>query len=197
MAAAGWLWPAGVCGCSAGLWRGGGGCLAAAPAGSGWLAAGGAAGVVGLVVLPGGQDALVADGQQACCPEGERDQAGLAAPAAGDAGGGGVFDGGEGAFGAGAPGVGAPPLRSGVVVFLPGLGRDVRGDGDGLLGAAGGRVLRRGEDFGPVAGERHGGGAERAADLARGGRAGDAVVAVGIVAGEPSELVAGGGGGGA
>src|SRR5260370_353018 len=52
-----------------------------------------------------------------------------------------------------------------VVVFLAGLGRDLGRDGDGLLGAAGGRVFGRGEDLGPVAAGQHGGGAERAADL--------------------------------
>ena len=58
------------------------------------------------------------------------------------------------AFGAGAPGVGAPVGRGGVVVFLPGLRRDLRGDGDGLLGAAGGRVFWRGEDLRAGCGRR-------------------------------------------
>ena len=87
---------------------------------------GGSAGVVGLAGVVGVQDALVADGQQAGDPQGERGQARQAAPAAGDAGGGGVLDGGEGALGAGAPGVGAPVRWGRVVVFLPGLGRDLR-----------------------------------------------------------------------
>ena len=39
--------------------------------------------------------------------------------------------------------------------------------------------------------EGHRGGAERAAEFARGGGAGDAVVAVGVVGGEPAEFVAG------
>jgi hypothetical protein len=52
-------------------------------------------------------------------------------------------------------------------------------------------VLRRGEDLGPAAVKEHGRGAEGAADLAHGGRAGDAVVAVGIVGGEAAELVTG------
>jgi hypothetical protein len=82
-------------------------------------------------------------------------QAGEAAPAAGDAGGGGVFDGGVDALGGGAPPVGPPPLRRGVVVFLPGLGRHLGWHGDGLLGAAGGRVAGRGEDLGPVPAEQH------------------------------------------
>jgi hypothetical protein len=77
-------------------------------------------------------------------------------------------------------------------VFLAGLGGHVRGDGDGLLGAAGREVLRRGQDLRPVAGERHGRRAERAADLAHGGGALHPVVAVGVVAGDPAELVAGG-----
>ena len=76
-------------------------------------------------------------------------------------------------------------------MFLPGLGRDAGPDGDGLLGAAGGRVLGRGEDLGPVPVQGHRLRAERAADLARGGGAGDAVVAVGVVGGVPAELVAG------
>ena len=36
-------------------------------------------------------------------------------------------------------------------MFLPGFGGYVRWDGDGLLLAAGGQVLGRGEDLGPVA----------------------------------------------
>ena len=92
---------------------------------------------------------------------------------------------------AGAAGVGAAVRRRGVVVFLPGLRRDVRPDGEGLLGAAGRRVLRRGEDLRPGAVEGHGVRAERAAEFARGGGAGDAVVAVGVVGGEPAELVPG------
>ena len=111
------------------LWRRGGELArAGAPAfaGSGRQAGCGAAGVVLLAGVPGGQDALVADGEQAGEPERERGQAHEAAPAAGDVVAGGVLDGGEGSFGAGAAGVGAAPGRGGVVVFLPGLGRDVR-----------------------------------------------------------------------
>src|ERR1700684_1752322 len=61
---------------------------------------------------------------------------------------------------AGRRGAGGGPLSrgppgavglGGVVVFLPGFGGYVRGDGDGLLLAAGGRVLGRGEDLGPAA----------------------------------------------
>jgi hypothetical protein len=76
-------------------------------------------------------------------------------------------------------------------VFLAGFSCDVRADGDGLLSAAGRRVLGRGEDLGPVPVQRHGGGPERAADLAGDSGAGGAVVAVGVVAGVPAELVAG------
>jgi hypothetical protein len=76
-------------------------------------------------------------------------------------------------------------------VFLRGLGEHVRRDGDGLLGAAGLVVLRGPEDLGPVPVQGHRGGAERAADLAHGGGAGDAVVAVFVVGGEAAELVAG------
>jgi hypothetical protein len=65
------------------------------------------------------------------------------------------------------------------------------GDGDGLLGAAGGRVAGRGEDLGAVAGERHRFRAELAADFAHDCGAGDAVVAVGVVGGVPAELVPG------
>jgi hypothetical protein len=64
----------------------------------------------------------------------------------------------------------------GVVVFLRGLGQDVRGDGEGLLGAAGGRVGGRGEDLGAVPVQCHRGGTERAADLAHDRGAHDAVV---------------------
>jgi hypothetical protein len=52
-------------------------------------------------------------------------------------------------------------------------------------------VFWRGEDLGPVAGERHGGRVQRAAGLAHGRGAGDPVVAVGVVAGDAAELVAG------
>jgi len=76
-----------------------------------------------LAGVPGGEDALVADREQAGEPQGERGDAGQAAPAAGDAGGGGVLDGGEGALGAGAPRVGAAVGRGWVVVFLAGLGK--------------------------------------------------------------------------
>ena len=56
-------------------------------------------------------------------------------------------------------------------------------------------MLGRGEDLRPVAGQRHGGRAQRAADLAHGRGAHDPVVAVGVVAGDLAELVAGGLGG--
>ena len=64
-----------------------------------------------LAGVPGGQDALVADGEQAGQPEHERCQAHEPGPAAGDVVGGGVLGGGEGSLGAGAPGVGLPVLR--------------------------------------------------------------------------------------
>ena len=73
----------------------------------------------------------------------------------------------------------------------PGLRGDLGRDGDGLLGAAGWRVLRRGEDLGPVAIQGHGGWAERAADLAQDSGAHHPVVAVAVVAGDPAELVPG------
>jgi hypothetical protein len=102
VAAAGWVAP--------GLWRRCGGQagegLAAPAPGSGGQAGGGTAGVVVLAGVPGGQDALVADGEQAGEPEGEQGQAHDPRPAAGDVVGGGVFGGGEGPLGAGAPGVG-------------------------------------------------------------------------------------------
>jgi hypothetical protein len=81
------------------------------------------------------------------------------------------------------------------VVFLPGFRVHLGRDGDRLLGAAGLRVFGRGEDFGSVPVQPHRGGAERAADLAGGGGALDAVVAVGVVGGEAAEFVAGGFGG--
>src|SRR5580700_2637900 len=102
---------------------------------------------------------------------------------AGDVVAGGVLDGGEAALGAAAAGVGAAPGRRRVVVLLPGFRVHGRRDGDRLLGAAGLGVLWRGEDLGPVPVQGHRRRAERAADLARGGRAGDPVVAVGVVAG--------------
>src|SRR5258707_1169689 len=48
-----------------------------------------------------------------------------------------------------------------------------------------------GEDLGPVPVQGHRAGAQRAADLACDGGAGDAVVAVGVVGGVPAELVPG------
>ena len=177
-----------------GLWRccgEAGQGLAAPAAGSGRQAGGGAAGAGFLASVPCGGDALVAGDGQAGGEQQPGGQAHEAAPAAGDVAGGGVFEGGEAAFGAGAAGVGAAVRGGGVVVFLRGLGQGVRGDGEGLLGAAGGRVLRRGEDLGPVPVQGHGGRAERAADLAHDRGAHDAVVAVGVVAGDAAELVAG------
>src|SRR5262249_29446087 len=85
----------------------------------------------------------------------------------------------------------AAPGRGRVVVFLRGLGEHVRGDGDGLLGAAGLGVLRELQDLGPVPVQGHRGGAQRAADLAHGGQAPDPVVAVMVVSGEAAEVVAG------
>ena len=154
-------------------------------------AGGGAAGVVGLAGIPGVQDALVADGEQAGQPQVQRGEAGEAAPASGDVAGGGVLDGGKRPLGAGAAGVGPAVGRGRVVVFLPGLGRDLRGDGDGLLGAAGWRMLGQGEDLGAAAAAGHRAGPERAADLAGGGGAGDAVVAVGVIGGDLAEFVPG------
>src|SRR5712691_10846704 len=77
--------------------------LAAPAAGPGRQAGRGASGVVVLAGVPGDQDPLVADGQQAGEPERERGQAGEPGPAAGDVVAGGVLGGGEGPFGAGAP----------------------------------------------------------------------------------------------
>jgi hypothetical protein len=74
------------------------------------VSGGGAAGVVGLAGVPGGQDALVADGEQAGELEHDRGEAREPGPAVGDVVGGGVLGGGEGPFGAGAAGVG-PPVR--------------------------------------------------------------------------------------
>jgi hypothetical protein len=66
------------------LWRGGGEAgegLAAAFAGVGWEAGGGAPGVFGLAGVPGAEDALVAEGEQAGWPQRERGQSREAAPA--------------------------------------------------------------------------------------------------------------------
>src|ERR1019366_4176304 len=114
---------------------------AAPAAGPGREAGGGAAGVVFLASVPWGGDARVAGDGQAGGEQQPGGQAHDPAPAAGDVVGGGVLEGGEDAFGAGAPVIGAAVRGGGVVVFLRGLGQDVRG---------GGRVLGRGEDLGPV-----------------------------------------------
>src|SRR5258708_36588359 len=117
-----------------GLWRRAGEAgegLAAAAPGLGREPGGGALGVAGLAGLPGGEDLLVAGDEQAGEPERERGQAREAAPASGHVVAGGVLGGGEGPLGTGAPCVGAAVRRGGVVVFLPGLGRDFGRDGDG------------------------------------------------------------------
>src|SRR5262249_60645860 len=89
-------------------WSGGeaGGGLAAARAGFRGQAPGGAALVFVLAGVPGGEDPLVADDQQARGEQHEGCQAHEAAPAAGDVVAGGVLGGGEAALGAGAAGVG-------------------------------------------------------------------------------------------
>src|SRR5258708_30352149 len=92
-------------------------------------------------------------------------------------------------LGAGAPVVGATVFRRWVVVFLPGLGGNVRGDGDGLLAAAGGRGCGRGEDLGAPSVQGHGLRPERAADLAHGGGAHEAWGGVRVVGADPAELV--------
>ncbi len=76
-------------------------------------------------------------------------------------------------------------------MFLRGLGEHVRRDGDRLLRAAGLGMFGGLEDLGTVPVQGHGRGAERTADLGHGGGALDAVVTVGVVAGEAAELVAG------
>jgi hypothetical protein len=76
-------------------------------------------------------------------------------------------------------------------VFLGCLGCHAGRDGDGLLGAAGGGLVWRGEDLGPLPVQGHGRGAERAAGLPRGGGAGDPVVAVSVVSGKFPEFVTG------
>jgi hypothetical protein len=80
---------------------------------------------------------------------------------------------------------------AGVVVFLAGFGVDGGSDGDGVLGAAGRRVGWRVENLGVVEAECERVGFERAAQFAGRCRAGDAVVAVGVVGGLASEFVAG------
>src|SRR6516162_3655936 len=110
----------------------GAGC-AAPTAGFGRQAGCGAAGGGGLAGVEGGQDALVAEGQQAGEPEHEGSRAHQPGPEAGGVVAGGVLGGGEGPLGAGAPGVGPPLCLGGVVLFLPGFGGHVRRDGDRLL----------------------------------------------------------------
>jgi hypothetical protein len=72
-----------------------------------------------------------------------------------------------------------------------GFWRDAGAGGDGLLGAAGVWVFRRGEDLWPVPGQCRGRGAERVADLPGDGGAGQPAVAVGVLAGVDAELVTG------
>jgi hypothetical protein len=81
-----------------GLWRGGerGETLAVLLAGFRRQAEPGPARGLGPAGVERGEDALIADGQQAGDPQGERGQARQPAPAAGDAGGCRVLDGGEG-----------------------------------------------------------------------------------------------------
>src|SRR5258706_57090 len=111
----------------------------------------------------------------------------LAAPPG--AGADGCLPGGEGADGRfGLAGVaGARGGARGCAGVLPGDRRWGRGVARGAPVMA----VRRGEDLGPVAAEGHRCRAERAADLAGDGGAGDAVVAVGVVGGVPAELVPG------
>src|SRR6266542_357409 len=148
--AAGWLRTGGA---AARLWRGGGeaGERLAAPLAGFWREAGcGAAGVLVLAGVECGEDALVADGEQAGGEQRDRGQSHEPAPAAADVVAGRVLDGGEGPLGGGAPGVGPAVRLGGVVVFLRGLGVHLRRHGDGLLGAARRGVLGRGEDLGPL-----------------------------------------------
>src|SRR5947208_9520230 len=107
-----------IAGAGLGRCGGGGEGLAAPAAGPGWQAGCGAAGGVGLAGVPGFQDALVADGQQAGEPEHDRGQAREPGPAAGDVVAGRVLGGGEGPLGAGAPGVGLAVFPGRVVVLL-------------------------------------------------------------------------------
>src|SRR5215470_19010038 len=113
-----WCWPGSSWAGSWGSGRSGGEAgegPAAAFAGFRGEPGGGAAGVVLLPGVPGGQDALVADDEQGCGEQHQGGRAHEAAPAAGDVAGGGVPGGGEAAFGAGAAGVGAAPGRGGIV----------------------------------------------------------------------------------
>ena len=80
---------------------------------------GGAAGVVFLPGVPGGEDPLVADDEQGGCGQHQRGQAHQAAPAAADVVGGGVLGGGEAAFGAGAAGVFSEKFQSQKQLPLP------------------------------------------------------------------------------
>ena len=171
--------------------RGGEGLAAPAPGFRG-QALGGAALVFFLPGVPGGRMRWLRTTSRRGGEQHQGGQAHEAAPAAADVVGGGVLGGGEAAFGAGAAGVGAAVRGGRVVVFLRGLG-GARPGGTVIVcwvqqacGCCGGwrisgRSRSRVIDGGP----------ERAADLARGGGALHAVVAVGVVRGEAAELVAG------
>ena len=108
-------------------------------------APGGAAGIVFLPGVPGGEDPLVADDEQRHCEQREGCQAHEAAPAAADVVGGGVLGGGEAAFGAGPAGVGASARRR----QLPASGGAV--PAHGRLAVAAGPLWRAG-DLSPPAG---------------------------------------------
>src|SRR5216683_598383 len=151
----------------------------------------GAAGAVVLAGVPGGGDALVADDEKAGGEQQDRRESRQAAPAAADVVAGGVLDGAEGAFGAGAAVAGAPVCPGGAVVFLRGPGRHLGRDGDGLLVAAGRRMLRGCQDLRPRPVRGHRLWPEGAAYLAHGGGAHDPVVAVFVISGGPAGLVAG------
>jgi hypothetical protein len=76
-------------------------------------------------------------------------------------------------------------------VFLPGFLGYFGPGRDGLLGAAGLRVLGRDQDLGPGAARQHRFGAERAAEFPGGGWAGMAAMAVGAGGGVQAEFAAG------
>jgi hypothetical protein len=94
---------------------------------------------------------------------------------------GGVFYGRVGPFCTGPAGVGPPPQGRAVIIFLGSFGVDMGRHGDGLLPTAGRRVLGRGQDRGPLVGQRHRLRPQRAAQFAEHGRAGGAKVAVFVV----------------
>jgi len=178
------------------LWRGVGPgklgeALSATTARLRWEASSASARALGLSLLERVDKGEVAHDDPDREEQARGDEAHDAAPALVDVNRGGVLDPTVRALDGAAARVGAAPGFPGVVVLLSRL-RVHRGwHGDALLRAARRRVLGRGEDGGMGVGERHRGRPQRAAELAGDRRADDPVVAVFVVARDPSELVGG------